>query len=282
MRTLAESGNKRAKTVLELLERPEDFLSSVQVGITLIGIVSGAYGGAALAQGIETAFVRFGLFAPHQEAVAFGVAIAGITYFSIVVGELVPKSLAMNHAEGIALNCVPILRYFMFLTYPFVKLLGFSTTVLLMPFGVRNQSEEAVGEDELIALLKTANRQGVIEKDEADAHKNLFSFSDLTAKSLLTHRSDLEWVDAESEIPEMLRTMAASSHSKFLVGRGSLDEIVGVLRFRDFLDAYRQENFSIENVVSAPIVITENTPAFKILQAFKRRKQHIALVVDEF
>lgn len=222
------------------------------------------------------------MFAPHEAVIAFGVAIAGLTYFSIVVGELVPKSVAMNNAEGIALTCVPVLKYFMFFTYPFVKLLGYSTTAILALLRVRRVDEQVVGEDELIAMLKTARHQGVIEKDEADAHKNLFSFSDLTAKSLLTHRSDLEWVDAEWGVTEALQNMAKSVHSKFLVGNGSLDEVVGIVKFRDFLEEYEKEGFDIRRIVSKPVVVTENTPAFKILQTFKKKKQHVAVVVDEY
>lgn len=131
-------------------------------------------------------------------------------------------------------------------------------------------------------MLKTAKHQGVIEKEEADAHKNLFSFSDLTAKALLTHRSDLEWIDVGLSSQEAFQRMAESVHSKFLVGDGSLDDVVGIVKFRDFIETYEDEGFDIRRIVTKPVVVTENTPAFKILQAFRKKKRHLAVVVDEY
>lgn len=138
MEHLASKGNKRAKIVLTLLENPEDFLSSVQVGITLIGIVAGAYGGSAIASSLASMLTGIPLIAPYAESLSLIIAIGGITYFSIVIGELVPKTIAMNHPESLALMSVPILVPFMRLTSPFVRLLSFSTTLILGLLGVRD------------------------------------------------------------------------------------------------------------------------------------------------
>ena len=180
---LAARGNKRAKTVLILLENPENFLSSVQVGITLIGIVSGAYGGAALTDDLEGYLSVFTFLHPYVHDVSLVIVIGGITYFSIVIGELVPKSIAMNNAETIALTCVPVIKYFTYATYPFVKLLSVSTKLILKISGLKENEAEKISEEELLFLLKNAGKHGVLEKEESQVHQNLFSFTDQTARS---------------------------------------------------------------------------------------------------
>jgi putative hemolysin len=282
MEHLASKGSKRAKTVLILLENPENFLSSVQVGITLIGIISGAYGWSAIAGVLSQYFQMIPFMADHAEWLALVVAIAGITYFSIVIGELVPKTLAMNHAEWLALFCVPILKYFMFITYPFVRLLSLSTALVVKILGIKNTGEETLNEEELISLLKTAGKDGVLDKEESQIHHNIFSFGDQTAKSMITHRNELEYVDIHDTTDEIFDKIKVSTHSKILVVDGTLDTVVGILRLRDFLENQNTPDFSLESIITKPIIVTEHTPAFKILNTFKHQKQYMAVVVDEF
>src|SRR5690606_32433115 len=158
---LASQGNTRARTVLDLLKNPEHFLSSVQVGITLIGIISGAYGGAALSGDMEMYLSQFAFLGDYVHTVSLVIVIGGITYVSIVIGELVPKTLAMNNAEPIALFAIPIIKYFTLIAYPFVKLLSFSTGLIIRLFGIKEKTEDHLSEDELRFLLKTAGKQGV-------------------------------------------------------------------------------------------------------------------------
>lgn len=164
---LAAQGSAKARMVLKLLDNPENFLSSVQVGITLIGVVSGAYGGAALTDDMVVFLSRFDFLGEAIHTIALILVIGGITYFTIVVGELVPKTIAMNNAEPIALFCVPIIRVFTLITYPFVKALSASTNLILKVFGIRENDSEKVSEDELRFMLKTAGKQGVLEMRRA-------------------------------------------------------------------------------------------------------------------
>lgn len=279
---LAAQGNKRAKTVLLLLENPENFLSSVQVGITLIGIISGAYGGAALTDDLERLLSSFSFLQEYRHLISLITVIGSITYFSIVIGELVPKTIAMNNAEQIALFCVPIIKYFTLITFPFVKLLSVSTNLILKLFGIKENESEKVSEDELRFMLKTARKQGVLEQEESEVHHNLFSFTDQTAKSLMTHRFDLEWIDINDSNETNFEKIKESVHSKFIVGNGSIDNVLGVLNIRDFLENYKQNNIELSEIIQSPIFIVQNTPAFKILNLFKSKKQYIAIVVDEF
>jgi putative hemolysin len=279
---LAAKGNNKAKIVLQLLENPENFLSSVQVGITLIGIISGAYGGAALTDDMENLLSSFTFLKNYHHFISLVTVIGGITYFSIVIGELVPKTIAMNNAEGIALFCVPIIKYFTLITYPFVKLLSVSTNFILKIFGVKGNESENISEDELRFMLKSARKQGVLEKEESEVHHNLFSFTDQTAKSLMTHSSEVEWININLPVETIFEQIKESVHSKYIVGEGSIDQVLGVITIKSFLENYKRDNFNLNDIINPAIFIIQNTPAFKILNAFKIKKQYIAIVVDEF
>jgi putative hemolysin len=279
---LAAQGSSRAKIVLQLLENPENFLSSVQVGITLIGIISGAYGGATLTDDMERFLSQFTFLHHYHHVIALFSVIGSITYFSIVIGELVPKTIAMNNSESIALFSVPIIKYFTMITFPFVKLLSVSTKLILKLFGIVENEGEKVSEDELRFMLKNARKQGVLEKEESEVHHNLFSFTDQTAKSLMTHSSEVEWINSELSLEEIFNKLKESVHSKFIVAEGTIDNVLGVITIKDFLEHFNKEAFQLKQIIQAPIFLVQNTPAFKILNVFKSKKQYIAIVVDEF
>lgn len=279
---LAAEGSSRAKTVLELLDNPEHFLSSVQVGITLIGIISGAYGGAALTDNMLQLLAAIPFLPQYHHAFALVVVIGSITYFSIVIGELVPKTIAMNHAESIALVSVPIIKYFTLITYPFVKLLSVSTTFILKAMGIKVNEGEHISEDELRFMLKNAGKQGVLEKQESEVHHNLFSFTDQTAKSLMTNSREVEWVNVHDSVEDIWNQLRESAHSKFIVGDGSIDHVLGVITVKDFFENYKRPNFALSQIIQPAIFVAYNTPAFNILNLFKSRKQYIGIVVDEY
>src|SRR5690554_4091135 len=277
MEHLASQGNTRARTVLDLLKNPENFLSSVQVGITLIGIISGAYGGATLTRDLEVYLNSWGILQSFVPAVSYIMVIGGITYFTIVIGELVPKTIAMNNAEKISLFTVPIIKYFTIATYPFVKLLSGSTALILKVLGIKENPEEKITEDELRYLLKSARVQGVLEKEESEIHHNLFSFTDQTAKSLLTHRSEVEWINLNKERQAIFDQLKESVHSKFVVSSGDLDNVQGVITIRDFLENFNKADFKWTDIIEEPIFIAQSTPAFKILNLFMKKRQYIGI-----
>lgn len=279
---LADQGNSRAQTILELLDKPENFLSSVQVGITLIGIISGAYGGATLTDDMNSLLSQFSFLGNSSHVVSLIVVIGSITYFTIVIGELVPKTIAMNSAEKIALVCAPIIKYFTLATFPFVKLLSVSTNVILKIFGVKENDNDHMSEEELKFMLFNAGKQGVLETDESQVHQNLFYFTDQTAKSLMTHNSEVEWINLSTTTEDLLTQLLKSAHSKFIVCDGQISNIKGVITIKEFLENYQREDFSIEEIMQPPIFIIQNTPAFKILNLFRSKKQYIAAVIDEY
>jgi putative hemolysin len=272
---LSEQGNTRAKLILLLLDKPENFLSSVQVGITLIGIISGAYGGATLTDDLNSILMHFSFLGNYSHS------IGSITYFTIVIGELVPKTIAINNAEKIALFCAPIIHFFTKATYPFVKSLTISTRILVKALRIQENTGNHVSEEELKLILFNAEKQGVLETDESQIHQNLFFFTDQTAKTLMTKNSDIDWINIQLPIVETLQFILKSVHSKFIVCDGQITNIKGVISSKDFMENYQNENFTIDTILQAPLVVVENTPTLNILNLFKRKKEHIAIVTDE-
>ncbi|NBR16181.1 MAG: HlyC/CorC family transporter, partial [Crocinitomicaceae bacterium] len=232
MEHLAAQGNSRAATVLKLLENPENFLSSVQVGITLIGIISGAYGGATLTDDLEKALGSFTFLGAYLHIVSLIIVIGSITYFTIVIGELVPKTIAMNSSEKIALVCVPVIKYFTYAAFPFVKLLSISTKFILKIVGSEETNSDHISEEELKFLLLNAGKSGVLETDESEVHQNIFRFSDQNAKSLMKHSSEVEWVDSKATKEEIFNKIAEYNHSKIIVSEGTLENVKGYIRVK--------------------------------------------------
>lgn len=278
----ALKGDPRAKTVLELLRQPENFLSSVQVGITLIGIIAGAYGGATLTDNFEPWVAQFKSLALYSHEISLVIVIGTITYFTIVIGELIPKTIALNNSEPIALFFAPFIRFFTLITYPLVKVLSVSTRIVLRLLGIKERDEDALTEDELRHLIKSAGTQGVIEVDESRIHQNIFLFSDQKAKNLMTHRTDVEWIDIEDPPEQIAQQIRESGFSKFPVCRDSIEEIMGILKARDFFEKRLEPDFSLANILQKPLYIPEIMSAIDILRLFKTHKQYLGIVVDEF
>ncbi|MDF2456559.1 MAG: hypothetical protein K0R51_2552, partial [Cytophagaceae bacterium] len=269
---LVSKGSARARMALKLLKEPEGFLSSIQVGITLIGIVSGAYGGAALTDDVEKILESIHWLQPYTHEVSLFLVIGGLTYFSIAVGELVPKTIAMNNPEKIALWCAPVILYFSMFMYPFVKTLSLTTAFLLKVLRVKDKQEEKLSEEELRFLLKTAGKQGVLHKEESEVHENLFHFFDLTARGLMTPRNELEWIDRRLPKEEILERIRLSIHSKFPVCDKSLDDIVGFITVKDFLENYQQKDFILSSILREAIYFPMTMTSYNILAVFKQKK----------
>lgn len=281
MKAKADQGDSRARIVMKLLGDPQGFLSSVQVGITLIGIVAGAYGGANLTDDMEAVLVGWPAIEAYAGSIALVLVIGGITYFTIVVGELVPKTIALSNADGIALFAGPVIRVFALVTYPIVKLLSVSTSLLLKLMPVRTVSEERMSPEELRGILRTANLQGVLDTEESEAHQNIFRFSELRARNLMTHRSEVEWIDSTWSNAEIEAFLRESLRSKFPVCREKVDDIEGTLHAREFLEQVDDPGPTLEQAMRQPIFVPESAEAFDILKLFKKNKQYIAFVVDE-
>ncbi|MBJ6117303.1 HlyC/CorC family transporter [Pontibacter sp. BT310] len=279
----AAQGSSSAKDVLKLLDEPENFLSSVQVGITLISIVAGAYGGAALSEKFTPVVASIPALAPYALEISIVVTVGLITYVTIVIGELIPKTIALNNPERIALAVAPTIKVFTKFTFPLVKLLSGSTNLAIKLLGIKqDQARASLTEEELRHLIKVAGREGVLEKEEERLHDNLFYLYEQRNRSLMTYRTDVEWLDINRPLPELHQIILQSAHTKFPVGKGSLDNIVGVLAVKDYFEQVDKQGVALQAVLKPPLFVSESMYAMKTLKMFQRKKQYLALVVNEF
>jgi len=275
-------GRAGAKTALRLLKDSENFLSAIQVGITLIGIVTGVYGGINIAHDIAPFFQKFELFRNSAEEISLTITVLTITYFSIVIGELVPKTIALNNPEKVAIRIAPPVYYFSVVFYPFVKFLSFSTSLINKLIGIKMQADH-ITEGELRHLLKIASRDGIIEKDQNLIHQKVFYFSDKKARHIMTHRMEIDWIDIDQPYNKIKDVLLKSKHSRLVCSKGNLDDFQGILNVKDFLTADpSSEGFFDTDLLIHPIIVPESADVHKVLNMFKEKQIHFCIVVNEF
>ena len=276
------NGEKGARTALKLLENSENFLSAIQVGITLIGIVTGVYGGMNLADDFTPFFTQFEFTREYAHPIALSLTVLVITYISIVIGELVPKTIALGNPERIAISVAPAIYYFSTVFYPFVRLLALSTNLINRLIGIKSSSEQMT-EGELRHMLKVASYEGVIEKEQNLMHEKVFYFSDKRAKHIMTHRTELEWVDMDESKEVLHAEIINFKHSKILACHANIEDFVGILNIKEYLlNYYSDQPIEIEHILHTPIVIPENADAQKVLTLFKQKQNYFAVVVNEY
>jgi putative hemolysin len=283
LQQLADKGSRPARIALRLAEKPNDFLSTVQIGITLIGVLSGAVAGATVAQKLKPFIDQLPLLRPYSEGLSVTLVVALITYLSLVIGELLPKRIALTHPETIACTIAPSMRTLSRLSAPAVHLLGASTDVLLRALHVSASTEPDITEEEIKALIRQGADSGVFEPTEHDMVQRVLRLGDRTIKTMMTPRTDIQWLDLEATDEENLAEVQESNHSRFPVGRGSLDDCAGIVRVRSLLNAQLgREPLDLEALCQPPLYIAESSRALSVLEQFKRAGIHIALVTDEY
>jgi putative hemolysin len=279
----AKSGRLGAKAALALLEEPEKVLSAIQVGITLIGIVSGAYAGLALSEDLVPLFKSIPFLAAYAKTLAVAVVIGVITYLSLIIGELVPKTIALNNAEAIATFLSPAMKVFSSVTYPVVWILSISTKLILKLFGIQIRHEAPVTEEELHMLLKKGSEHGVIQKEESDMINGVIRFGDKRANALMTHRVAVDWIDIHQTADQILNKALTSRHPRILVCEHQIDNVKGVAAVKDLLAYYiHHQTFRLEDIIFEPLYIPEQAPALKVLEMFRKTKIHFGMVVNEY
>ncbi len=277
-----KAGKRGANRALKLQSDPDKFLSSIQVGITLIGIINGAYGGQAFAGYLVPFFLQFPSLAPFADAISMVIVVVLITYVSIVIGELVPKTMALSNPEKMAVTVAPTIHAVSIIFYPFVKILSASTGFINHLIGLKPK-EEVISEMELRAMLRTASHEGVIGAEENIIHEQVFYFSDKRAFHLMTHRTDVEWVDISKPKEEVVKDLLATRHSRVLACREKIDDFVGIISMRDLLlRLNKNEPFEIEDLILEPIIVPNTIRAQRVLDYFKNNYKFVAVVVDEY
>jgi putative hemolysin len=279
----ANEGNSRAKIALELAQSPNRFLSMIQVGITLIGILSGAFGGTTIAHSLEIYLAGFPSLKAYSHPIALGLVVLGITYLSIIIGELVPKQLALGHPERIASALAASLKKAAILTHPALQILTLSSEGILRIFGHKPSQEPPVSEEEIKILIDQGTQEGVFAQAEKDIVKSVFRLADREVGVLMTPRLDIIWLDLNDPYEENRKKIIENPFNRFPVAKGGLDEVIGVVRAKDLLvQALSGQSLVPEEKMSPPLYIPENAPAMLLLDLFKKQRPHLALVVDEY
>ena len=279
----AEAGHSRARTALDLAQDPGAFLSTVQIGITLVGILAGAFGGARLAEPLAAVLRPLPGIGPYSETLSFGLVVGGIAYLSLVVGELVPKQLALTSPERLAAALAGPMCLVSRLASPAVRLLSLSTAAVLQLLRVRPVPEPPVTEGEIRLMMRQGAQAGVVEAAEHDMLQGVFRLGDRRIGALMTPRTDIVWLDLDDPPEALHRRVTDTVHSWVPVGRGALDHLVGVARAKDLLAPLLTGQLeALEAAIRPPVVVPESLPALQVVEQFRQAGLHLALVVDEY
>lgn len=282
LETLAGKGNKSAYNVLKQLEEPEKFLSTIQIGITLIGIVSGAFGGVAIADDLTPLFALIPGAETYAHNLAIITTVAVITYLSLIIGELVPKSIALSNPERYATLFCPFMMMLTKISYPFVWFLSVSTQLLNKLIGLKTE-ERTMTQEEIKMILYQSSQQGVIDKEETEMLRDVFRFSDKRANELMTYRRDLIVLHPEDKQEDVLKIIETEHFSKYLLVDEHKDEIIGVVSVKDIiLMIGSDKQFNLREIARPPLFIPESLYANKVLELFKKNKNKFGVVVNEY
>jgi len=276
------NNDQRAAKVLKLLEKPERFLSSIQIVITLIGLITGAYSGIAMADDLTPYLQQIPVFASHAHNISFILIISVVTYLSLLLGELLPKTIGMNNPEKVAMFVAPFIEFFTWVTRPIEGFLSLSLKFIQKVFHLPTRNENRVSEEELKIMIRMANQQGILEKNETSFLHNVFRLSDRRARNIMTHRSDVQWIDAGIGKDELFDFVCKNPYHYYPVCKGSFEDITGVLSLKKLLRNLDEKPFNLEHAMEPPVFIPETLEVLKVIEIFRKNKRYLGLVVNEF
>lgn len=283
LRQKAKQGDRRAATALNLAENPGNFLSTVQVGITLVGILAGLYGGASITEKLAPVLDSYSFIAPYGHVLAGAAVVALITYLSVILGELIPKQFALRHAESIAMFVATPMSILSKIAAPVVYLFDVSAKILLRLLGLSASDGEEVTEAEVQAVLAEGAESGVFEKSEHEMLRRIMSLADRSVKSIMTHRTEMVAIDVNDSYEEVVTTIQAAGHSRYPVIDGDSDNVIGAVRAKNILGAtLNPKSFRLKDYVEDLPSVPEMTTCLKAFEFFKSSNIHMAVIVDEY
>jgi len=278
----AEEGDRRAQAALELANAPGRFLSTIQIGITLVGILTGAFSGTTIADRLAPELNRIAWIAPHGAAVSLGVVVVLITFLTLIFGELVPKQIALNNAERIAAAVAPFMRGLSRLALPAVHLLSASTTLVLRLLRAPRAPESSVTEEEIKLMIEQGTQEGVFEPTEQQMVERVFRLGDRTVYALMTPRPEVVWLDPGEPSEETQRKITGDAHTHYPVAEGRIDNVIGMVNSKDLLSQNLScQPVDLRSVLRPALFIPESMSALEVLERFKQKRSHAALVIDE-
>ncbi|HXJ97328.1 MAG TPA: hemolysin family protein [Gelidibacter sp.] len=278
-----KKGIKGAKVALELSENPTKFLSTVQIGITLIGILLGVYSGENLTSKVTLFLSQFEVIKPYASNIATGIIVVSITYLSIVLGELLPKRLGMTFPEPIAILLAKPMKILSAITSPFVWLLTASNDILIKILGIKNTTGGNVSEEEIKSIIKESAKEGEILDIEHNIMERVFELGDRKVDTLFTHRNDIVFFTTSDSWEDIKSKINQEKHSAYPVSKtDNLDDILGIVLLKDLFTPSNDKKFNIKDFIKQPIYFNESVLAYKVLEMFKKEKMHYGIVVDEY
>ncbi len=283
LRRLADQGNGRARVALELAEAPNRFLSTVQIGITLVGIFAGAFGGATLAAKLTGPIAQIAFLAPYADKIAFGLVVAVITYFSLVIGELVPKRFGLSNPEGIAMLVARPMNWLSKFAGPVVSFLSVSTEALLRVLGFKPEKEAAVSEEEVRVMMQEGVRAGAFNKVESQIVHSALELDQLPVREIMTPRPKVIWLNQDDPHDQVWHKIVVSNHSHFPVYQGNRDHTVGTVSVKAiYANLAAGVSVKLKDLMVAPLIVPESQTVLQLVETFKQTGKHIALAADEF
>ncbi|ADQ79998.1 protein of unknown function DUF21 [Paludibacter propionicigenes WB4] len=278
-----KKGSAGAKTALDLSENPTKFLSTVQIGITLIGILLGVYSGASLTHDVELYLTHVDVLSPYAHDLAVVIIVIVVTYLSIVLGELLPKRLGLAFPEPIAIFLAKPMKMLSVITSPFVWLLTISNDIILKVLGIKNTMESRVSEEEIKSIIKESAEGGEIQNIEQDIVERVFELGDRRVNSLYTHKNDIVFFVETDGLQTVRQKITAEKHSAYPVcSEDDIDKVTGIVLLKDLFTPSIEQDFDLKNFIKEPLYLTEGTYAYKVLEMFKAKRMHYGIVVDEY
>lgn len=282
LESAAKKGNQSAQAALDLANSPNKFLSTVQIGITLIGILTGIFSGAKITDDVQLFITGFDILKPYANTIAVGIVVVILTFFSLVLGELLPKRIGLNHPEAIAKAVAIPMKIISIVTAPFIWLLTISTEFLLKILMIKPSADGKVTEEEIKAIIKEGTEGGEVQEIEQDIVERVFHIGDRKVNSLMTHRQSVVFLPLASNREQVKEFMLKELHSVYPIYGENYDDIVGVVNLKNIFSNIDNEAFNLEKIMTDAPFIMEQTSAYKALENFKKSGVHYAFVSDEY
>lgn len=282
LETSAKKGNKSAQAALDLANAPNKFLSTVQIGITLIGILTGIYSGDKITTDVQMFVASFAILKPYAASIAVGLVVVVLTFFSLVLGELLPKRIGLNHPEAIAKKVAMPMKFVSIITAPFIWLLTHSTEFLLNVLQIRPSADGKITEEEIKAIIKEGTEGGEVQEIEQDIVERVFHIGDRKINSLMTHRKSVVFITLDSGKSDVKKSMLEELHSIYPIYDKDDDDIVGVVSLKNIFATLENEDFNLKDIMTDAPFMMEYTTAYKALEKFKKTGIHYAFVIDEY
>lgn len=277
----AKQGSIRAKTALKLAGEPDKFLSTIQIGITVIGILTGIYSGDKIADQFGITLEDWGVSNTYAHVLSQTIIVVAVTYFTLIFGELVPKKIGMNAAQKVATTMAGPMLFLSQISLPFVWILSKSTRTIVAMLGIK-ESETNVTEAEIKSMIEEGAKDGEVQLVEQEIVERVFMMGDLKVRSIMTHRTDIHWLEINATGEKVRQIVGNHMLSVYPVGDGTIDQIVGIVHVKDILLTIDSENFNLKNIMHQPVYVHESMSAFKVLELMKTTRVSQALVCDEF